>query len=74
MGFTGTHAGDGAMIFKVDEHGQPVWTENFIDRHLFHANSILLHPDGGYIIAGEMDAGGDVADAFLLKLDAEHSP
>ena len=72
MGFAGTDAGAGAMILKVDEHGQPVWMEDFIDQGLFHATSILLHPDGGYIIAGEMDTGGGVADAFLLKLDAEH--
>jgi WD40 repeat protein len=73
LGFSGRDPLSGLEIFKVDENGQLIWTENYASRHLVHGNSILLHPEGDILITGEADAEGGM-DVFLVRLEMTPSP
>lgn len=81
-GDVGFNHGDPDMwVFKIDANGKLVWQKTFGGSDNEYAYDIKGTPDGGFLVAGftSSSMSGDVglnhsigiADAWLIKLDAE---
>lgn len=66
-----TNEGD-ALVFKLDNDGNILWTKSYGGAKYDTANSIQQTSDGGYIVAGETNSfgSGDGA-AWFLKLKSD---
>lgn len=66
-------------LWKIDEHGSPVWQKSFGGSETDHLHCLKLTRDGGFILGGSSNshAGGDKKedsrgqeDFWVIKLDA----
>jgi hypothetical protein len=61
-----------AFLLKTDAGGNLVWRRTFGGRQYDYAQSVLLAPDGGYVVTGYGSSFGDGSnDAFVIKTDAD---
>jgi hypothetical protein len=74
---TGNHGSDDYWVLKVDGTGTKQWANAFGGSTEDHAYSIVLAPDGGFLVAGySQSTNGDMTgnhgnfDMWVIKLDA----
>lgn len=56
------------FVVKMNLDGALIWQKTYGDQHMSEANDILLAPDGGFIVAGNMSNGITAYDAMLIKI------
>lgn len=59
-----------AYLVKTDANGDQVWERTYGGDGDDYANDVARTADGGFIVAGEMEAADDNTDAYLVKTDA----
>ena len=57
-------------LLKTDARGMPLWERIYGGPEMWSALYLQPAGDGGFVIAGGTDSGGD-GDMFVLKVDAE---
>lgn len=59
-----------AWLFKIDNVGQIQWNQTYGGPAMDYGSSVVLTPDGGYVICGYTESFGlGVRDVYLIKTD-----
>jgi hypothetical protein len=70
-GFTDSYSTSrDVYLIRIDSTGQPIWEKTFGGGVTNIGNCVRQTSDGGYIIAGSTDSGGD-SDVWMIKTDSD---
>jgi len=62
-----------AFLIRTNSSGDTLWTRRYGNSGFDDANTVVIHPDGGFVIGGQSSNGGAGLDMYMVRLTGSGS-